>query len=319
MARLGASRKIGSCWFVVLMILVLMAGMGDRAATQEVPDAQIVQRAVLDESFGYINLSQRGGRPTGPGVDNDGPPPLQQASMEAEFSDFTLNGISFTAWQACRSGGMSVDDCLQQLVPDDLHPGEIGGDVFAFDLTITNTSPTGVVLTNFAFQSKFSESPALGSRIGDKLFSAVQDGLSSSAPSPLVGVKKNGTSNGLFGGKVKFICINSSTDYPAELNAGTENETLECTGGRGWNGTAPQLQTSSGTFIDAGNIALPKGLMPGESQTIRIVLDAGTDDGALQRAHGASGPSPDEGPLNRFTQPRRSNLSDPGRWQRECR
>jgi hypothetical protein len=267
----------------------------------------VVQRAIIDETFGHLNLSQRGGRPTGPGVDNDGPPPLQAASMQAEFSNFALNGISFADWQACRADGTSVDDCLEDLVADrdgdsikglrDLHPGEIGGDVFTFDVTITNTSPPGVVLTTFAFQAKFSESPALGSRIGDKLFSAVQDELVSSALTPLAGVKKNGTANGLFGGKVKFICINSSTDYPAELNAGIDNETLECAGGRGWNGTAPQLQTVSGAFIDGGSIALPKGLMPGESQTIRIVLDAGTDDGALQRAHGTGGPSPNIGPL----------------------
>jgi hypothetical protein len=207
------------------MLVMLSLSMGAIVAISAAPGEGIVQRAEISESFGYINLSQRGGRPTGPGVDNDGPPPLQPASMTAGFSNFTLNGIPFTGWHECRSQGNSVDQCLNELVADrdgdgnkglrDLHPGEIGGDVFSFDMTITNTSPPGVILTSFGFQSKFSESPALGSRIGDKLFSAVQDG---NAPSPLTGVKKNGTSNGLFGGQVKFICINSSTDYPAQLN-----------------------------------------------------------------------------------------------------
>jgi hypothetical protein len=291
----------------LMMIMVLSLSHVNGTDSHAAPGDEVVQRAVINESFGYVNLTQRGGRPSGPGVDNDGPPPLQPASMQAIFSNFSLNGISFVDWQACRSEPATVDQCLDQLVADrdgdgikslrDLHPGEIGGDLLAFDVTITNTSPAGVILTNFAFQSKFSESPALGSRIGDKLFKAVRDGLTTGAPSPLGGVKKNGTSNGLFGGKVKFICVNSSTDYPAELNAGTENETLECAGGRGWNGTGPQLQSADGTFIDSANIALPKGLRPGESQTIRIVLDAGTDDGALQRAHGGSGPTGNLGPL----------------------
>ena len=306
MKRALVPEMIHSRTAVFLMAATLMALSGQAAA--QVDPTEVVQRALINESFGYINLSQRGGPPTGPGVDNDGPPPQQTASMEAVFSNFSLNGIPLADWQECRQVNMlSVNDCLEQLVVDrdgdggkglrDLHPGEIGGDTFAFDLTITNTSPTGVVLTNFAFQSKFSESPALGSRIGDKLFKAMSGGLTSSAANPLFGVKKNGTSNGLYFGKLKFICINSSTDYPAELNAGTENETLECAGGRGWNGSAPQLQRANGAFISEGNIALPKGLLPGESQTIRILLDAGTDDGALQRGHGTGGPSGAIGPL----------------------
>jgi hypothetical protein len=177
----------------------------------------------------------------------------------------------------------------------DLHPGEIGGDTFAFDITITNTSQSGgPVLTTFAFQSKFSESPALGSRIGDKLFSAQRDGdVISDADNPLIGVKKNGTTNGLFGGKIKGICINSSDDYPSDLNLGVENETLECTGGRTFNRETnwPVLQAADGTYIEGDNIKLPKGLLPGESMTMRLVMDAGTDDGALQRAYAASCPA----------------------------
>jgi hypothetical protein len=266
-------------------------------------DNHVVQTAVISEEYGYLNLSTRGGQPTGPGVDGDGPPPLQQASMTATFANFELNGIPFDDWQACRATG-SVDECLQDLLdPEEtgglraLHPGDIGGDTFAFDITITNTSPAGgPVLTTFAFQSKFSESPALGSRIGDKLFSAscVVDPLTgpkcdidTNADHPLGGVKKNGTTNGLFGGKVKGICINSSDDYPSDLNLGVENENLECTGGRTFNRETnwPVLQAADGSYIEGDNIQLPKGLLPGESMTMRLLLDAGTDDGALQRAY----------------------------------
>ncbi|MGF1615792.1 MAG: hypothetical protein ACFCVA_18300 [Gammaproteobacteria bacterium] len=267
--------------------------------------AQEVQTAIIDDSVpgSYLNLSQRGGRPIGPGVDNDGPPPLQQASMQATFSNFELNGIAFDAWQSCRATG-TVDECLATLGPSlrQQHPGGIGGDTFAFDVTITNTSPAGgPVLTSFAFQSKFSESPALGSRIGDKLFFAARAGLTSTAAKPLIGVKKNGTSNGLFrDGKVKGICINSSDDYPSDLNLGVENETLECAGGRTFDRSTnrPVLQAANGQFITEDSIIqLPKGLLPGESMTMRLLLDAGTDDGALQRAHGAAGPHPFIGPF----------------------
>ncbi len=287
------------------LVLVARTAIADGANVQAEP---IVQVAIVDDGFGYLNLSRRGGG--GSGVDGDDPPPLQQASASATFSNFALNGIPYSQWTACRGSGNSVDACLQMLVPDrdgdgvkgvrDLHPGAIGGDTLAFDITITNTSPAGgPVLTTFAFQSKFSESPALGSRLGDKLFSADRMALSSSAPRPLVGVKKNGTSNGLFGGKVKLICINSSDDYPSDLNLGQEHETLECAGGRTFDRAtnAPVLQAADGTIVDGSNVQLPKGLLPGQSQTIRLLLDAGTDDGALQRAHGASGPSSSTGPL----------------------
>jgi hypothetical protein len=281
-------------WAVCIGTAVVAAAVVIPTSAQAEPD--IVQTAVIDEDFGYLNLSQRGGRPVGPGVDGDGPPPLQPAAMTATFSDFALNGVAFGDWQDCRATD-SVDDCLVSLIGDrdgdgvvsarDLHPGDIGGDVLTFDVTIENTSPPGgPVLTTFAFQSKFSESPALGSRIGDKLFSAERVGYAGPAQG-LVGVKKNGTANGLFGGKVKAICINSSDDYPEDLNLGSANETLECTGGRTFDRETnqPVLQAADGDVIDPTNVELPKGLLPGESMTIRLRLDAGTDDGALQRAY----------------------------------
>jgi hypothetical protein len=276
-------------------MVALSVGFATTAQAQ--PD--IVQTAVIDEDYGYLNLSQRGGPPTGPGVDGDGPPPLQQASMTATFSDFAVNGIPFDDWQACRTTS-SVGDCLTTLVGDrdgdgvvglrDLHPGDIGGDTLEFDVTITNTSPPGgPVLTAFAFQSKFSESPALGSRIGDKLFSAERVGYEGPT-NGLIGVKKNGTANGLFGGKVKGICITSSDDYPEDLNLGALNEGLECAGGRTFDRETnrPVLQAADGDVVDATNIDLPKGLLPGESMTMRLELDAGTDDGALVRAYSPS-------------------------------
>jgi hypothetical protein len=157
--------------------------------------------------------------------------------------------------------------------------GLIGGDVLELDLTITNTSPSGsgVVLSAYAFQSKHSESPALGSRIGDKLFAATQEGVTAGpgtdASNLLSSVKKNGTSNGLYSGKWKGICINSSTDFRPELNAGLSDESLECAGSRtDTDGDGePELDTSL------------LGLRPGESQTVRLRLDSGTTDGALQR------------------------------------
>lgn len=152
--------------------------------------------------------------------------------------------------------------------------GIIGGDVLEFDVTITNTSPASdgpaPVLTAFAFQSKFSESPALASRIGDKLFSAVRIG---GTAGPLNSIKKNGTSNGLFTGGWKGICINSSTDFRPEFNGAVEDESLECAGSR----------------TDADGDGEPEldmsllGLRPGESQTVRVRLDSGTTDGALHR------------------------------------
>jgi hypothetical protein len=276
----------------VLATIVPMAG----AAGQT--EGEPSQIAVLDDSVHpYLSDDRRGPPRGGGGVDGDGPPQLQPASADVQFSDFELNGISFADWQDCRDGsiaapGTTVRDCLEFLIGDgdlatvgDIHPGEIGGDVFAFDVTIENTS-ANAVLTTFAFQSKFSESPALGSRIGDKLFTAVRTDYTGPT-NGLVGVKKNGTANGLYGGKVKAICINSSTDYPALLNAGTENETLECAGGRtfDFDTRLPILVDQTGGEVTAGDGTLPRGLLPGQTMTMRISLDTSTDDGALQRQH----------------------------------
>ena len=264
-------RIIGKVLIIILIISISMPVISlepviaqDETALGNLQTVAI-QTAVISEEYGYLNLESRGGRP----LNILGPPPLQEASMTATFANFELNGIPFDNWQACRAN-KSVDECLlEELDPNGdgglraLHPGEIGGDTFTFDITITNTSePGGPVLTTFAFQSKFSESPALGSRIGDKLFSARRFGdVVSEAEHSLIGVKKNGTTNGLFGGKIKGICINSSDDYPSELNLGIENETLECTGGRTFNYDTnwPVLQAADYSFIDEGNIKLPKG------------------------------------------------------------
>ena len=155
--------------------------------------------------------------------------------------------------------------------------GIIGGDALEFDVTITNTSPagSGVVLSAFAFQSKFSESPALGSRIGDKLFygQTVPGSLVTTAASALGTVKKNGTSNGLYTGKWKGICINSSLDFIPEFNSGLEDESLECAGNRA------DLNADGDPELLTGSAML--GLRPGESQVIRLRLDSGTTDGAL--------------------------------------
>jgi hypothetical protein len=80
----------------------------------------------------------------------------------------------------------------------------------------------------------------------------------------LIGVKKNGTTNGLFGGKIKGICINSSDDYPSDLNLGVENETLECAGGRTFNRDTnwPVLQAADGTYIEGDNINCPRACCP---------------------------------------------------------
>jgi len=153
------------------------------------------------------------------------------------------------------------------VIPGD---GVIGGDVIEFDVTLTNTSSDpGAVMTAFAFQSKFSESPALASRIGDKAFYGVL--VSGGVEGQMVSVKKNGTSNGLFGGRWKGICINSSTDYIPEFNAGLEDESLECGGNRADNDHdgLPELQFPI------------QGISPGDSQTVRIRIEAGTTDGAL--------------------------------------
>ncbi|MBW4641593.1 MAG: hypothetical protein KME23_00945 [Goleter apudmare HA4340-LM2] len=177
--------------------------------------------------------SPGGGRPT---------PTLFETSSTASFSNFVVK------------------------------PGEgaLGGDVFEFNVTITNTSTDPrAVLTAFAFQSKFSESPELGSRIGDKLFSASR--IDTGEELPLGSVKKNAPAGGLFPGSRKFISINSSSDFPETFNAGEENEALEFGGAR-------FVDENGNLFIDP-----TKGLQPGQSQTIRLALDFGTDDGALVR------------------------------------
>ena len=76
--------------------------------------------------------------------------------------------------------------------------------VIEFDVTLENTSTDpDAVMTAFAFQSKFSESPALASRIGDKAFYGQLAG--GGEEGKMSSVKKNGTSNGLFGGRWKGI------------------------------------------------------------------------------------------------------------------
>lgn len=151
--------------------------------------------------------------------------------------------------------------------------GAIGGDALEFDIVLTNTSPagSGIVLSAYAFQSKFSESPALGSRIGDKAFYGLLVG--GGEEGRMTSVKKNGTSNGLFSGKWKGICINSSLDFIPEFNSGLEDESLECGGNRVDTDEdgEPELQTGDAML----------GLRPGETQTVRIRIEAGTTDGAL--------------------------------------
>jgi hypothetical protein len=41
-------------------------------------DNHVVQTAVISEEYGYLNLSTRGGQPTGPGVDGDGRRPCSR-------------------------------------------------------------------------------------------------------------------------------------------------------------------------------------------------------------------------------------------------
>lgn len=199
---------------------------------------------VNDTTGQYITypfeLEEGGGGPPG------GNEPTIDASMTAEIIGYTV-------------------------IPGD---GLIGGDALEIDILITNTSTDpGAVLTAYAFQSKFSESPALASRIGDKAFygvlvpGAYPDG-------PLTSVKKNGTSNGLFegrSGRWKGICINSSIDFLPEFNSGLDDESLECAGNRADldQDGLPELQYP------------PMGLQPGQSQTVRVRIEAGTTDGAL--------------------------------------
>jgi len=151
--------------------------------------------------------------------------------------------------------------------------GVIGGDALEFDLELTNTSTdTGAVMSAYAFQAKFSESPALASRIGDKAFYGTLVPEAHTA-GPMVSVKKNGTSNGLFSGRWKGICINSSEDFLPEFNSGLEDESLECAGNR-----ADTDFDGEPEILTGGDI---RGIAPGESQTVRVRIDAGTTDGAL--------------------------------------
>jgi PKD repeat protein len=163
---------------------------------------------------------------------------------------------------------MTAEILSYTVLPGD---GLIGGDAIELDILLTNTSTDpDAVLTAFAFQSKFSESPALASRIGDKAFYGVL--VAGAHPDgPMTSVKKNGTANGLFGGRWKGICINSSTDFIPEFNSGIDDESLECAGNRAdanFDGL-PELQYP------------PVGIYPGQSQTVRVRIEAGTTDGAL--------------------------------------
>lgn len=194
-----------------------------------------------------------------PGGGRPGSGPIQGASMTAEMSNFAL----VPGENSPARGG----------TPDPLaDDGLIGGDVLEFDVTITNTSDpaSGAILTAFAFQSKASESPALASRIGDKLYAATLE--SGGADGQMTSVKKNGTSQGLFPGKWKGICINSSTDFLPEFNSGLEEESLECGGAR-----------TDANFDGEPELDISLGLSPGASQTVRLRLDSGTTDGALHQ------------------------------------
>jgi hypothetical protein len=240
-------------WRQWLTLILLTQLSGAALPAQPViarADPVIFQVGVIDESVNdYItfhrDIPEECTRPIG-----CGPPPVEAlpGAMTATFSNIVVLG----------------------------RQGMIGGDVLEFDVTITNTSPadSGVVLTAFAFQSKFSESPALASRIGDKLFYATAVDGPNNTDGPMDTVKKNGTSNGLFSGKWKGVCINSSEDFLPEFNSGQEDESLECAGSRTDEDSdgEPELDTDL------------LGLRPGESQTIRLRLDSGTTDGALHRA-----------------------------------
>jgi hypothetical protein len=201
-----------------------------------------------------------------PNPNGSGPPAVAGigASMTAVISNITVNGSPTPTFPAAGSG-------------------IIKGDTLEFDVTITNTSTNGALLTAFGFQSKNSESPALASRIGDKLFLAILQ--SGGVDGQLSTVKKNGTSNGLLPGKWKGICITSGRDFIPEFNSGVEDEPLECAGAR-----------EDRTTQDANGVAIPGsgpdgnpelnlglGLPPGGTQTIRIRLDSGTTDGAAHR------------------------------------
>lgn len=263
---------------LVLALSVLVAMTAGPAVGQ---DATVFQRALIDDQPDFDGDGEPDVRAdlTGDGIEDnvfktypvelediEPPPtcpPLSDEECPPELPgrpDVDPIGASMTA----ELTGISV-------TPD---AGLLGGDVLEFNVDIANTSTNpNAILTAFAFQSKHSESPALGSRIGDKLLFATA--VPGSANGPLESVKKNGTSNGLFTGKWKGICVNSSTDYPPEFNGGNQDESLECAGSRADadNDGEPEL------VFDPS----PIGLAPGDSQTIRLRLDTGTTDGALHR------------------------------------
>jgi PKD repeat protein len=194
-----------------------------------------------------------------------GPPGGQEPSFNASMTAVIQNIAVIPG----RIEGESEGELVRN--PD---AGVIGGDAIEFDVVITNTSPasSGAVLSAYAFQSKFSESPALASRIGDKAFYGVL--VPGAHPmGPMVSVKKNGTSNGLFSGRWKGICINSSEDFLPEFNSGLNDESLECAGNRA------DMDFDGEPEILTGDDML--GLRPGQSQTVRVRIEAGTTDGAL--------------------------------------
>jgi PKD repeat protein len=223
-------------------------------------------------------------------------PPAPGGTFQTGTTDDTTNGYisyRFELPEADDGGGggpgggggrpqadPTIDASMTaEIVPGSIvvHPGGtpngglIGGDAIEFDVVLENTSTDpGAILTAYAFQSKFSESPALASRIGDKAFYGVLvPGVHPEGP--MTSVKKNGTANGLFSGRWKGICINSSTDFIPEFNSGIEEESLECAGNR------------TDTNFD-GIPEIPDevmGIAPGETQTVRIRIEAGTTDGAL--------------------------------------
>jgi PKD repeat protein len=195
------------------------------------------------------------------GAPGGGGPPVREPTVESSMTAEIVE----TSIVVC-PGGTPVGD------PDCPRGGGlIGGDALEFDVILTNTSlDPDAVMTAYGFQSKFSESPALASRIGDKAFYGVIVAEESS-PGAMTSVKKNGTSNGLFSGRWKGICINSSDDFLPEFNSGLGDESLECGGNR----------------IDANGDGEPelaspiRGIYPGQSQTVRVRIEAGTTDGAL--------------------------------------
>lgn len=234
----------------LLFIFTLLVGLEPAANTPAAAQSDLFQIGVVDDSLSDPSATQ----PRyltfpfeieeGPGGPPGGGEPEIDTAMTATFSNITVI-----------PGG-----------------GVIGGDVLEFDVTITNTSTDpDAILSAFAFQSKVSESPALASRVGDKLFSAVLE--SGGADGKMVSVKKNGTSNGLFTGKWKGICINSSEDFIPEFNSGLEDESLECAGNRADTDFDGEPELLTGDDMT--------GLRPGESQTVRLRLDSGTTDGAL--------------------------------------